>query len=127
MSAHIAVQVASLTVPQTSQAALTDVTRSRDLTGKITPEPFMSAVATTTLSSKGQVVIPESIRNALGLAPGAQFAVLAEGDVVVLKVIAPLSIKDFGALIAKARRTAAKSGLTPRDVRRAITKVRRGR
>lgn len=87
----------------------------------------MSAVATTTLSSKGQVVIPENIRKALGLAPGVQFAVLAEGDVVVLKVIAPLAIKDFGALIAKARRAAAESGLTPRDVRRAITKVRRGR
>ena len=45
----------------------------------------MAMVATTTLSSKGQVVIPEDVRKALGLEPGAQFVVMGEGDVVILK------------------------------------------
>jgi AbrB family looped-hinge helix DNA binding protein len=38
----------------------------------------MSEAATTKLSSKGQVVIPEEIRKKLGLEPGAQFVVLGE-------------------------------------------------
>ena len=33
----------------------------------------MKTLATTKLSSKGQVVIPEEIRNRLGLETGAQF------------------------------------------------------
>src|SRR5438552_4118017 len=37
----------------------------------------MSEAATTTLSSKGQVVIPEEIRSRLGLKTGAQFVVVA--------------------------------------------------
>ena len=44
----------------------------------------------TTLTSKGQVTIPKQIRDALSLAPGAavEFAVNAEGDVVVRKAAA---------------------------------------
>ena len=41
----------------------------------------MPGLATTRLSSKGQVVIPEEIRTALGLGPGTRFVVLSEGDV----------------------------------------------
>ena len=40
------------------------------------------------MSSKGQVVIPEDVRNALGLEVGAQFVVMADGNSVVLKRIA---------------------------------------
>ena len=45
----------------------------------------MSTIATTKLSSKGQVVIPELIRKKLGLEPGTEFVVLGDKDVVVLK------------------------------------------
>lgn len=48
----------------------------------------MSA-ATTTLSSKGQVVIPEEIRERLGLRAGARFVVVAEKGVVIFKVWSP--------------------------------------
>ena len=49
--------------------------------------------ATTKLSSRGQVVIPEEIRNRLGLEEGAQFVVVGEGDVVVLKALkAPIQM-----------------------------------
>ncbi len=37
------------------------------------------------MSSKGQIVIPEEIRNALHLKTGTKFVVIGEGDVVVLK------------------------------------------
>lgn len=39
---------------------------------------------TTTLSSKGQVVLPRRVRAQLGLLPGMQFDVSASGEKVVL-------------------------------------------
>ena len=44
----------------------------------------MAELATTRLSSKGQVVIPEDVRQRLGLKAGDQFIVVGEGDVVIL-------------------------------------------
>ena len=85
----------------------------------------MATVATTTLSSKGQVVIPEDVRNALGLEPGAQFVVMGDGDVVILKRIETPAKTEFRALAAKVRGQARRAGLNPADVQRAIRKVRR--
>ena len=49
----------------------------------------------TTLTSKGQVTIPKQIRDALQLLPGSSvdFAVNAEGDVVIHRVAARASRK----------------------------------
>jgi AbrB family looped-hinge helix DNA binding protein len=85
----------------------------------------MATVATTILSSKGQVVIPEDVRNALGLEPGAQFVVMGDGDVVILKRIETPARSEFRALATKARGQARRAGLKPVDVRKAIRKVRR--
>jgi AbrB family looped-hinge helix DNA binding protein len=81
-------------------------------------------LATTKMSSKGQVVIPEAIRKTLGLENGCQFLVLGEKDAVILKTISAPSKKEFGSLIAKARKAAKKAGLEPNDVSEAIKKVR---
>ncbi len=87
----------------------------------------MVRAATTKLSSRGQIVIPEEIRNRLGLEAGDQFVVVGEGDVVVLKALDPPNIADFGELLDRAQRSAEKAGLTPEDVERAIREVRRKR
>lgn len=85
----------------------------------------MSAnLATTKMSSKGQVVIPEVIRKTLGLENGCQFLVLGEKDAVILKAISAPSKKEFGSLIAKARKEAKKAGLESKDISNAIAKVR---
>lgn len=84
----------------------------------------MKTLSTTKLSSKGQVVIPEEIRKQLGLETGAQFIVMGEDDVVILKAISPPSRKDFNNLILKARSEAREAGLTKQDVKRAIKKAR---
>jgi AbrB family looped-hinge helix DNA binding protein len=84
----------------------------------------MATVATTTLSSKGQVVIPEDVRIALGLEPGAQFVVMGDGDVVILKRIEAPARGDFRALAAKVRKQARRAGLKPADVQKALRKVR---
>ncbi len=84
----------------------------------------MSSIATTRMSSKGQVVIPEKIRKQLGLEPGAQFVVVAGKDAVILKPIVPPSMDDFDDLIEEARRQARHVGLTEADIDQAIADVR---
>jgi AbrB family looped-hinge helix DNA binding protein len=84
----------------------------------------MANVATTKLSSKGQVVIPENIRKKLNLEPGVQFVVLGDKDIVILKKISPPSIDEFDALIKKARKTAKQVGLKKSDIEMVIRKVR---
>lgn len=84
----------------------------------------MSNVATTKMSSKGQVVIPEEIRSRLGLETGAQFVVMGEKDVVILKTILPSSLDDFENLITKVRKTAKAVGIKKSDIQRTIAKVR---
>ena len=84
----------------------------------------MQALSTTRLSSKGQVVIPEEVRDRLGLEAGVQFVVVGDGDVVILKVISPPSRRDFTKLITKARKQAKKAGVRKRDVTEALRKVR---
>ena len=84
----------------------------------------MSNIATTKMSSKGQVVIPEGIRKRLKLKTGAQFIVVGDNNVVILKNITPPSIEEFNELIAKARKTGKQAGLKKIDIKEAIMKVR---
>jgi len=87
----------------------------------------MEPVATTKLSSKGQVVIPEEVRKQLGLKTGDQFVVLGKGDAVVLKSIKKPSMRDFDQLIKEARRQARAVGLKRSDISRSISRVRAGK
>jgi AbrB family looped-hinge helix DNA binding protein len=84
----------------------------------------MSVLATTTMSSRGQVVIPENVRNDLGLKVGDQFVVVAHHGVVILKGIERPSMRDFDALIKKARRQARAAGLKRGDIAAAVAAVR---
>ena len=84
----------------------------------------MPNLATTKMSSKGQVVIPEGIRKRLGLKTGAQFVVVGDKDVVILKAISPPSMEDFDALISEARRQAKKAGMKQSDITVAIARAR---
>jgi len=84
----------------------------------------METLATTRMSSKGQVVIPESIRKQLNLQEGAQFVVVGNADVVILKVVMPPDMGEFDDLIQQARRQAKKAGLTQKDIELAIAKAR---
>jgi AbrB family looped-hinge helix DNA binding protein len=84
----------------------------------------MPNLDTTKMSSKGQVVIPEGIRKRLGLKAGAQFVVVGEKDVVILKSITPPSMEDFDALIIEARRQAKQAGMKRSDIAAAIAKAR---
>ena len=84
----------------------------------------MTELATTRMSSKGQVVIPEDIRNRLGLEAGSQFIVIAGKDVVILKTISPPSMDEFDELIRKARQQARKAGMKRSDIKKTVAEVR---
>ena len=84
----------------------------------------MDEITTTKMSSKGQVVIPESIRRRMNLRPGTRFVVIGEGDALILKSIVAPPIDEFDALLAEARRKARQAGLKRADIDAAIREVR---
>jgi AbrB family looped-hinge helix DNA binding protein len=87
----------------------------------------MRSVATTKMSSKGQVVIPEDIRRRLELDAGTQFIVLGEDDVVILKMVRPPSMADFDRLVRRAKKQARAAGLTRSGVSAVVALVRKRR
>jgi AbrB family looped-hinge helix DNA binding protein len=84
----------------------------------------MTNVSTTKMSSRGQVVIPETIRKKLNLKPGSQFVVVGDKDVVILKNISAPNLNDFNDLIAEARLKGKKAGLKKADIQDAILGAR---
>ncbi len=84
----------------------------------------MAEVATTKMSSKGQVVIPEEIRNRLGFKVGTKFVVVGREDTLILKAIAEPSMDEFDKLITEARKQAKRAGIKRADIASAIVAVR---
>lgn len=84
----------------------------------------MEKFATTKMTSKGQVVIPEDIRKRLRLKPGSRFVVIGRKDVVILKEITAPSMKEFDDLITAARDSARRAGMKRSDIRQAVRQAR---
>ncbi len=87
----------------------------------------MADVATTKMSSRGQVVIPEVIRNRLGLKAGSQFVVVGDKDTVILKAISRPTLADFDELMAEARKQARQARMRRSDIRAAVRDARGGK
>jgi AbrB family looped-hinge helix DNA binding protein len=87
----------------------------------------LGKVATTKLSSRGQVVIPEEVRNRLHLTTGMQFVVIGAGDAIILKTIALPEIDQYNKLMDEARTKAREVGLKQSDIESSIKRVRKGR
>ncbi len=85
----------------------------------------MAAMATTRMSTKGQVVIPEDIRKRMGLKEGDRFVVVGEDDVLILKTITPPAMSDFDGLVRAARRQAREAGMTREDLDDIVTRARK--
>jgi len=84
----------------------------------------MEKLEITSLSSRGQIVIPQGVRDQLHLYTGEKFVVIGEDDTIVLKKIEVPSFKGFDKLLKKTRDFAKKKGLKPQDVEEAIKRVR---
>jgi AbrB family looped-hinge helix DNA binding protein len=80
----------------------------------------------TVVSDKGQVVIPQSIREKLGLRPKTRLLVYGYGDVVILKKMKIKDvIKDLKALYSKVDRRIAKYGeLSDKEIEEMVHKYR---
>ncbi len=87
----------------------------------------MDTFEITTMTTKGQIVIPQGVREALGIATGAKFAVVGEGDTIILKRLEMPSSSVLKALLAKTRTAARKAGLKKSDVTKTLKVVRKTR
>lgn len=87
----------------------------------------MDTFEITTMTTKGQIVIPQGVREALGIATGAKFAVVGEGDTIILKRLEMPSSGALRALLAKTRTTARKAGLKKSDLAKSLKAVRKNR
>ncbi len=84
----------------------------------------MEKMEVTSLSSRGQIVIPQGVRDKLHLHEGEKFIVIGEQDTIVLKKLEAPSFKGFDQLLQKTRAFAKKKGITSADVDEAIKEVR---
>lgn len=82
----------------------------------------------TKITSKGQVVIPQGIRDKEGIKEGESFFVYGDGDSIILKrtkkLKASKNIKEFEKVFKNSWKTAKEKGITKEDVVEEIKAVR---
>jgi AbrB family looped-hinge helix DNA binding protein len=83
------------------------------------------AIELTSLSSKGQVVIPQEIRNALHLESGSKFVVIADDEGIYLKPVAVPERHKLLKLMEKTRKFASEAGITQAEINDTIAEVRK--
>ena len=79
----------------------------------------------TKLSSRGQVVIPQAVRDQLHLEEGAQFLVVAQDDSILLKKLKTPEIKSWEEITKPFRQAAEKSGFSEKDMDNLISEIRK--
>lgn len=84
------------------------------------------AADTTRVSSRGQVVIPQSVREAIHLREGEILAVYGEGDTIVLKRIPAPDVAELRSILAKGEAFAKHRRISRADVSRAVRETRAG-
>lgn len=81
-------------------------------------------VETIRMSSKGQIVIPQDIREELKTTEGTIFAVYGHNDTIILKKITTPSkedlISELGAIAKAGRIKLEKQGITEKDISKII-------
>ncbi len=73
-------------------------------------------VQVTTASEKGQVVIPQGLREELGIKSGTKFAVYGRGDTIVFKRLEMPTVRDFERLAKFGRTFAKQKGIKEKNV-----------
>lgn len=80
----------------------------------------------TSLSSKGQIVLPKNIRESLSLDIGDKFMVFTDKDNILLKPIKQINMNEFDKLMKISEEWAYSVGMKEKDIKEAI-KVSRKR
>lgn len=79
----------------------------------------------TALSTKGQIVLPKSIRNELNLEIGTKFIVIVDGENILLKPIKAPDPSEFNYLMNKAQEWANSMGIKQKDVDEIVNNARK--
>ena len=89
----------------------------------------MAEAEITTMSGKGQVVIPQPLRKQLKLKPKTKFLVYGAGDTIMLRRLAVADIgKEMEALLRRVDRRITKFGeLTEREIAAEVQKYKKKR
>ncbi len=85
----------------------------------------MSILEVTSLSTRGQVVIPNDIREKMNLEPGTKMIIIQEGDNILLKPIKAPKMSQFNKIIALGDKARIELNLKESDVDQAIKNVRK--
>ena len=84
----------------------------------------MENIEITSISSRGQVVIPQAIRDKLNLQEGEKFVVVGENGTILLKKLEMPSFKGFDKLLEKTRQFVKDKKIKTEDVDEAIKRGR---
>jgi len=76
------------------------------------------------VSTKGQVVIPGTIRRRLGIEAGSKLMVVTDGENVLMKPIVTPRLETFHELAKESRQAAKAAGISPAAVTEALQEVR---
>jgi antitoxin PrlF len=85
----------------------------------------MTNIDITSMSSRGQVVIPLNLRELMGLKDGEKFAITGKEDTIVLKKIQMPSFNDFDKLMQQTQEFAKSKNLLQKDLNEAIKRARK--
>ena len=79
----------------------------------------------TAVSSKGQVVLPKTIRDSLMIDAGTKLLVMSDGQSIILKPLSMPDISEFQNLMNEASAWANEVGMKEEDISSALTIVRK--
>ncbi len=83
-------------------------------------------VAVVSVSSKGQIVIPKDIREALGIKKGEKFVIVGDKNTILLKKIEEQKLKKrMLELLDYFADKFSEAGITEEDVEKEIAKARK--
>lgn len=85
----------------------------------------MANVEVTSISSRGQIVIPQELRKKLRIVIGEKFVVMGKDDTIILKKIEVPSFKGFEKLLKETRKFAKEKNIKESDVDETIKRRRK--
>jgi len=84
----------------------------------------MNKMQVTSVSSKGQIVIPNDIRETIGISTGTKLIILTDGNNLLLKPIQDPDFDTFRNLIKESKKLVTKIGLKKANVKKLISQIR---
>lgn len=85
----------------------------------------MENIEITSMSSRGQIVIPQGLRDSMRINTGEKFVVIGENNMIVLKKLEMPSFNGVDKLLKKTREFTKKKEINESDVKEAIKNTRR--